>query len=117
MSTEKHINDGKNKMPAATLRALRASIAKWRRLATGKRRMGEDTPLGIDTCPLCRLFWADEDGGCRHCPVMQRTGRRSCERTPYKQAEKAANDWGYSSDQFQAAARRELEFLESLLPK
>lgn len=106
-------------MPPATLKALNASIAHWRRLATGKRRSGEGHCA--DDCALCHEFFfnsKDEFSRCKGCPVKARTGRRLCADTPWGAANAAASDYdSYNSLQFKAAARKELQFLESLLPR
>lgn len=43
--------------------------------------------LGADTCPLCALYlrWnpdRDKDG-CYGCPIQRKTGKHTCEGTPY----------------------------------
>jgi hypothetical protein len=110
-------------MNAATLKALRSSIAHWRRMATGKAKQGE-RPSGID-CPLCEMFRTDLLYDCRGCPVAESVPRRpngtsprqGCINTPYETARAASQDYGLSSPQFLLAASKELEFLKSLLPK
>jgi len=52
-------------MNKETLEALKGSIEKWKKIATGK---GVDE--GWKNCPLCRLFIID---GCRNCPVKLKT--------------------------------------------
>ena len=47
-------------MNAQTLKALRGSISKWKRVVNGQ----ED--FGIDDCPLCAEFIYR---GCRGCPA------------------------------------------------
>lgn len=102
-------------MNKQTLTALRGSIRKWEKIADGT---GVD--LGPKNCPLCQLFF--NGGRCQGCPVSRHTGCAQCLGTPY-------DDW---SDMFgitgvralkartpkaKAAARAELAFLKSLLPK
>ena len=101
-------------MKPDTLKALRASIAHWRRLATGKRR--ENESIGWRNCALCKRFL---DLDCVGCPVREATGQPLCQRTPYVAADYAlgASDAGFDSAAFKAAALKELKFLESLLPK
>lgn len=93
-------------MPAATLEALRGSIAKWEAIVSGT-----GTDEGAENCALCRLFHTDyrEDGGlgCHGCPVRARTGRPLCMGSPY-------DDCHESPTEEQAQA--ELDFLKSLLP-
>lgn len=100
------------KMKPKTLKALKGSILKWKKIAQGDR-FGFD--LGALNCPLCKLFL---DEGCVGCPVMEATGRDSCDGSPYR------THWGKLGYPKRAierdeiiAATRELVFLESLLPK
>lgn len=101
-------------MPAATLKALKASIAHWRRMADGKAHGGEE-PYG-EHCALCDMF-LNEFNRCTGCPVATRTGEIDCNNTPYWKARNAWDDYGRDSKHFRAAARKELAFLKSLLPK
>lgn len=101
-------------MNAQTLKALKSSIAHWKRLAAGKRRLGEG--IGANSCALCRLFLGLQ-ATCKGCPVREHTGKGTCEGTPYWRAEKANNKYGLDSKRFKLAAAKELAFLESLLPK
>lgn len=91
-------------MDAKTLKALRGSIAKWQAIVNGT---GED--MGINNCPLCKLFHRD---GCIGCPVMNKTGYPYCSKTPYDTFEILDPD----SPEKKAASVVELEFLKSLLP-
>lgn len=97
-------------MTPETLKALKGSIEKWRRIVEGT---GWD--YGPRNCPLCIMFrdW-DDDGvnSCGGCPVKERTGKDGCEDTPYEAYVDAEGTIGEK-----AAARAELDFLRSLLPK
>jgi hypothetical protein len=92
-------------MDDATLNALKESIKKWERRATGEHNL----PLGTAACPLCRLFHCDYTNGkcCEGCPVFEKTGECCCIDTPYL---------SYTDNRTDANAKRELEFLKSLLP-
>lgn len=92
--------------------ALERSIEKWRRNA--------DNPLqatvGSDTCPLCHEHLGND---CLGCPVAERTGKESCEDTPYYNA--ATEIWRVGQDptpenirRARDACQREVEFLEGL---
>ncbi|MFM7009378.1 MAG: hypothetical protein ACKO0Z_08635, partial [Betaproteobacteria bacterium] len=83
-----------------------------RRLAAGKRQPGEN--CRGDDCALCVLFY---DIDCSGCPVSIETRDTFCEGSPYYAALEAANAQGIDSAQFKQAAKKELKFLESLLPK
>lgn len=76
----------------------------------------EDEEPDSSCCPLCAEFL---DLGCRGCPVREKTGIGLCKESPYLDAADAfyESPKGPDSPQFKEAARRELEFLESLLPK
>ena len=99
-------------MDAKTLTALKESIEHWRRLADGTNRKGEET--GPRSCALCMAFAVGRDSinKCDGCPVSVKTGMKDCRNTPYYAAEAV-----FGAPTFRAAARKELEFLESLLPK
>lgn len=101
-------------MNAQTLKALKSSIAHWKRLAAGKRRLGEG--IGANSCALCRLFLGKQIT-CRGCPVSKHTGEKTCVGTPYWRAEQAGETYGLDSERFKLEAAKELAFLESLLPK
>ena len=107
---------GAKPMPAATLHALKGSIAKWEAIVAGT---GNDERA--HNCALCQAF---ED--CDGCPVAQRTGHPECIGTPYE-------DWsGHHIDvhnrynaplhprkgcaECERLAQAELDFLKSLLP-
>ena len=98
-------------MNEQTLKALKGSIKKWERIVAGT---GVDK--GIDNCPLCKIFWSDEQ--CGPCPVKEKTGENFCRNSPYK-------DWAFEApgtgtkaetEKQKAAALAELKFLKSLLP-
>lgn len=95
-------------MDECTKEALEASIAKWE--GYSKATSFESVHLGINACPLCRLFFISHR--CNGCPVYKYTRQRGCAGTPYEQAEHAH----YESDleAFKMAAADEHEFLKSL---
>ena len=93
--------------------ALLASIEHWKEnLAAG---VFEAKIRGAD-CPLCNAT-RDEFGNvvCEKCPVMQWTGEESCEDSPWYDVDSAFSR-GNASD-FAIAAKRQIAFLESLLPE
>jgi hypothetical protein len=108
-------------MHKETLKALKASIAKWNYNATVKNL--EDVLLGVENCPLCALFHANS---CVGCPVWEKTEDELCESTPYPYAKDMleryfsaighgdSNGW---EKEFREEAELEVLFLESLLPK
>ena len=106
-------------MKATTLKALKASIAHWRRMATGKRNAGE-THLS-SCCALCDEFYSQPY--CNGCPVAY-AGFRYCnankqgEHSQWLKCDAAYDGFGkdYESPQFKAAATKQLAFLKSLLP-
>ena len=102
-----------------TLAALKKSIAHWERLASGHRKRGEW--IGPHQCALCKLFIADE---CEGCPVAEETGYSYCDGTPYEIVQTYVDarflvdrESILNSQEFKSAARKELRFLKSLLPK
>ena len=97
-------------MSPGTLEALKGSIEKWRRIVEEG-----DINEGSDNCPLCRLFIGDD---CEGCPVAE-AAEPECFGTPYWDFQDAdTNDsWRADTDEKMIAARAELDFLCSLLPK
>lgn len=103
-------------MNKTTLAALRGSIKKWEKIVKGT-----EVDVGHDNCPLCRLFLRNW-GGCRDCPVGKNTGRSFCGGSPYVEWADLGGDYDdpaltLKSPAHMAAAKRELRFLKSLLPK
>ena len=87
-----------------TKQAIRDAVEHWKDIVT--RRIKNSNP---NNCPLCRLFF---DGECEGCPVSQFTGEAYCEETPYWEWANAGE-----SETRGAAAKKELAFLESFVPK
>jgi hypothetical protein len=117
-------------LPYSTFRALRASIEKWDQHAVADDYM--TISLGRKDCPLCELFNTaehDETGtACQGCPVMKATGTTNCHGTPYHDAWEKFQQWRAAANQdltlttynrrleFRDAAKKEADFLRSLLP-
>jgi hypothetical protein len=93
-------------MDAETLEALRGSIKKWEGVIAGTVE-----EQGSANCPLCQRF---VDGQCRGCPVMQSTGQKYCQGSPYHSYVDAEED--EDDDGMAEQAKNELDFLKSLLP-
>lgn len=105
------------KMDAETLTALQGSIKKWEGIVA---RTGVDD--GQDNCPLCQKF-ANLDDECNGCPVREKTGHMLCMHSPYDDWTDAAWDHHGRNAEFTAStpelvelAKKELDFLRSLLP-
>lgn len=117
-------------MDTRTRTALLGSIEKWKKIVDGT---GEDQ--AGDNCPLCTEFGnfcgMDKYGrnweGCFGCPVAEHTGHWNCSGTPYQKEWRGAMEeellrnpnyrfpYRATTDALRAAARKELEFLQSLL--
>jgi hypothetical protein len=101
-------------MDQKTLTALKGSIAKWQAIVDGT---GVDH--GSSNCPLCQLFRYSNDynagGNCEGCPVAEEVEDTCCDSTPYQ--EYATADDFDDKEAMATAAKKELEFLKSLLPK
>lgn len=108
----------------ADIRAIKASIGKWRRVATG-----EGDERGVRNCALCKLHFlrADPLRSCRKCPVYQRTDLQFCGGSPFEDwvalhdtrnlRENAGGDGYFAvTKKAKEIAQREVEFLTSLLP-
>jgi hypothetical protein len=107
-------------MDAKTLKALKGSIAKWRKIADGT---GADK--GGENCPLCKVFYTSLVG-CGECPIAS-AGFNGCKGTPYTEwalleegdvrgFRFAARGAKAVSDRAKSVAQKEVDFLESLLP-
>lgn len=110
-------------MNHTTYHALQASIAKWE--ANVSAATPQDVTLGSNNCPLCVLFIGND---CTGCPANI-TDEGYCHGTPYgdvvdarfywEQAIKhlAFNHQAFREQDYRDTAKRELNFLRSLLPK
>jgi hypothetical protein len=108
-------------MTNTALQALKGSIKHWEELAAGYGGVF-NTPSS-PYCPLCKHFIRDV---CRGCPVREKTQAPLCQNSPFSSIQSMwdkdlitpKNDYKYlKSKVFKAAAKKELEFLESLLPE
>ena len=100
-------------MDAETAEALEKSIAHWREneVVTSK----EDANINSPTCALCHMFFDRKDDNmtnCAGCPVSSHTGRFKCQGSPWELVYDTR--FYYSLANFQKAAKKEREFLESL---
>jgi len=95
-----------------TERALRESIKHWQENAKAKSM--NDVSVSPRSCALCQLFF-DQFSQCAGCPIVDETGTTLCAKTPYEQAAAARRAENLTT--FQKAARAEVKFLKSLLPK
>ena len=105
-------------MNAETLEALKGSIEHWGRLVDFENNPGEEPTYR--QCDLCKLalnkserFYTD----CNECVVKLKTGQRGCVGTPFNRAYSAFFKRHDNPEEFRHAAKEELEFLKSLLPK
>mgnify|MGYP001564589755 CR=1 FL=1 len=107
------------KFPKTKIAALRESIRKWKWLVRYLED-NSDYPIphaSIESCSLCDIFRYDRDEKsiCAGCPVRERTGKALCEDTPIDGYSKYSNNQNRKRSIHYA--KREVEFLESLLPK
>ena len=103
-------------MKPRVLKALKASIAHWKRMRKGTQKANE-SPDG-ECCPLCNLF-RSLCVGCSKCPVYKRTLRRGCHGTPWFGARYnfIMRDRGsVFKEAWEKTANAEIAFLKSLLP-
>ena len=101
-------------MNELTEKALRASIARWKRIADG-----EVPSKGSESCALCLRFEGCELATGEKCPVYKHTGMNCCLGTPFSAFVKTAKErnrewWAFDKDSV-TAALFEVAFLESLL--
>lgn len=108
---------------AKTLKALKGSIRKWEKIVTGT---GVDK--GKDNCPLCQKFQDRNPAlgaDCIGCPVAIAAKMRYCRNTPYEEWDRRSEPEcnlkrGYNFEGWPEkldSAKKELNFLKSLLPK
>ena len=105
-------------MNKKTLEALKGSIVKWEKIVDGT---GVDE--GDRNCPLCTLF---SDFGCSKCPVSLKVYDTVCGGTPYQNWTSHQNykhNGIYNESKHvecpdcKRLAKKEVDFLKSLLPK
>ena len=104
-------------MNKEALEALRGSIEKWEHIVAG-----DGADRGSSNCSLCQIFFDRDDGKpeCFGCPVMVASGQPLCKNTPYDgwMLSQEGSHTGRAVTLRQiAAAKNELKFLKSLLPK
>lgn len=99
-------------MDAETEKALRDSIAHWKRMRDEPNC--KEKPHA-DHCALCVRFAAS--GSCQACPVCEAGGGCLCNASPYPNAKIAWNYRNTNPDAWHKAATAEIDFLTSLLPK
>ena len=92
-------------MDRATIKATHESIDHWFDVLERK-----SYHTGAETCALCVKFkiYTTSFNSCRLCPVKQKTGFSSCTGSPYQD---------YVNQPTRANARKEINFLISLLPE
>ena len=114
----------KKTMPPETLSALRDAIRHWEENARAKTPGEASTQP--DACALCLLFNKETSNNyyqaCTGCPVKNATGLQFCMYTPFASADSAYKIWSTSKtdttrERFHLAARMEIAFLTSLLPR
>ena len=113
-------------MNKKTLTALQASIKHWEENVAATHPMVAK-PYA-EACALCKMFM--KDSWCTTCPVRAHTKQDQCMGTPWRLANECYKAWylavetpgcsqvrrSQAHQNWIAAAKRELEFLKSLLP-
>ena len=105
-------------MDRRTYDALMASIEHWKENVRAADRDAGHLYASVDAmdCALCRCF---RRRYCAGCPVSDAMGGEiGCTKTPYDDAAHAYRKWPLDgpSPEFGEHARRELEFLQALVP-
>lgn len=110
------------KMSKRMLTALQKSIKHWEENVAANNPGG--ATFGEWNCALCKIYSGREN--CGVCPVAQAVARNYCAETPYYKATCAHDEWedahlggdraNKARTVFRRAARKELKFLQSLLP-
>ena len=117
-------------MNKRTIKAIQRSITdKWIPI-----RDDGKIDDGWTDCPLCGMFfnYDNPDESCNGCPVKQKTGNHGCDGTPYEEwvnkhleernkiedkKDSFLYEWTAHSPEFKKIAQKEIDFLNSLLPK
>lgn len=123
-------------MKQETLEALQESIEHWE--ANVEAENWGNVDMSAVSCALCAMFALNRrhEIVCIGCPVQERVKRANCLSTPFHYAAMRLDHWRDSCDrwhvcddgceeegcmemrdEFRNAAREEVEFLKSLLPK
>ena len=92
---------------------IKRSLEKWEfivNLLAFRIKIWQDG--GRKTCALC-MKYDPIMHDCEGCPIYIRTGRRGCQGTPYEDFIEASSS---AIPDRLACARREVDFLQSLLP-
>jgi hypothetical protein len=123
-----HVMPYYRKVTSARNRALRGSIRKWYKIATGR---GIDQ--GPGNCALCLRYrrktigaFGDERwSSCSlECPVLIKTGRENCQGSPYEDFARGLIQYGWPQDrpltkntalEIRISAWAEYAFLKGLL--
>lgn len=109
-------------MTKKDIAAINDVLAHWERmleLSVQDIIDEKEAPHAIN-CALCRIYLLPNQH-CVGCPIMRATGYERCQHTPYYSAQKLymeiANGFHKRLSLFRKAVRREIKFIESLLPK
>lgn len=104
--------DTNDEFPDEKSEAIDAAIEKWKTIAQAIKLTEQVIESGgRNTCPLCKLYFEDD---CQDCPVMQKTGRWHCIKTPAMQYENVEEKGWEGWKRALKYAEREVTFLESL---
>ena len=102
--------------------ALQESIEHWERLRDGTHEKNEhpyasqcSLCLRFD-CGVCVIFDKDLEE-VERCPVYKKTGKDTCEETPYNKAYEAFFNERLNKGERYNRMNAEVQFLKSLLPK
>ena len=99
-------------MNKKTLKALRGSIEKWEKIVAK-----EGVDRYSNNCPLCQTC-----GECDGCPVALKTELPGCSGSPYEEWDVHLDEEHHNMARkvhcptCEVLARKEVEFLKSLLP-
>lgn len=110
-------------MDAKTLKALKGSIKKWKKIERSTRCLDKQA----QNCSLCLLVGLKMGRyNCESCLIYKKTEERGCFGTPYEDWQDHQNvnheefKWYHRAKDCPTCldlATKEREFLESLLPK
>jgi hypothetical protein len=109
--------------PTGPTEVLLETIRKWEWLvAYLENSANNEIPSTYgEACALCIQYYDTGESKCSGCPVFNVTKRCDCHGTPYWDYRFEADSMAYNDGPHKElaldAARREVEFLKSLLPE
>jgi len=107
-------------MSELDVKALGESVSAWeKKLAQVRNGLWRKVKFGSQSCPLCQIYYNNNNDRCEGCPVNRYTGERLCGGSPYAAVSDALDKCGECDSPtnllaLEAAVKAELEYLRRL---